>query len=239
LQNDFQADYNTKTGKIKKHPQSGGVSCGTIMKKMKLEILLICLILYLSISFSWVVKADASKEPSPSPGASIIASPAPEISSPTPTPSPENKYKDVKGNITIKLPGNVKFNEVEVSTTNIVQKVAFEESGRRLRIIDERSAPVGWTVTVSGEDLKDSGEQIEVTNLKFNPLKFQIMRGSEEGIVLGKGRNFLNKYDQIMVIRANQNHGLGMYEVYNELELTIPANISAGNYTGKLVFTIQ
>ena len=137
------------------------------------------------------------------------------------------------------VPGKVDFPQIITDTETTTHSAELKKKDHHLTLTDARLPSPGWTVTATANHLNDNTGGIDVKNLLINPKGFRPFLQNPEGISLGEKKRFENENDPALIIQSSAGNGFGLFEVYIDLELTIPANTPAGNYKGQLIFTVQ
>ena len=87
-----------------------------------------------------------------------------------------------------------------------------------------------WTIRV---------DVIPVTGFKVTPGSVTTITGSSTNVTGGSEHTFTTTSDATSIITASSGYGLGSYSVAPALELTIPANSFANNYTATVTETVN
>ncbi len=162
----------------------------------------------------------------------------------------EKEVKDLvrdlpQGFLGLKTVPQLHFPSFVVSTfdTRVSNWLAGSKEGKGLLITDTRPSCPGWSVTARFSDLysPQADHFIPVADhLRLKPTRPKpLERYEEEGVQPGDEAIVPSAGKEVLISKADPGHGCGVYTQNIFLELQVPANTPAGDYQGKIVFTIQ
>ena len=148
------------------------------------------------------------------------------------------------GFLGLKVVKRVNLPPIVVSTSDQINKgwLADPKTGQAIIVADSRSSCPGWTLTARFSRLysPQADHFIEVDDhLKIWPAELSVISGSGDGLHPGFEQTVISPEASLIIGQADSGHGCGVYSQNLLLEWQIPANTPAGDYQGKIVFTIQ
>lgn len=156
-----------------------------------------------------------------------------------------NNVKASSAQIKIKIEGgNLSLSHSDTATMSAISLESTSQSSKAslgpITVADNRGTGSGWSVTISATDFKccNNVYTIPVRNLTIDPGSLKVIQGSSTGINTYQSKVFASEEDILTLISANQNSGMGSYEITPILNLAIPQDSIAGEYAATLTITV-